>query len=577
MYKRFKHTLKYIFLIGILCFCMTACGNADGQSAAEQSGTEIIQEPSEEIPILEPESTPEPEPMPKPEPESTPKSEPAQRQWQVYIQPDMPEPFVEVLKQYEDFMNADVQSVYDDDVCSKLNVTYDEWYLCYELCESLKSILELYAEDATAELEIYSYSLTDLTGDGFPELIMGRDSDFGTDNDYLYVVFYYSETEGIKMMDTTRYFDMSLYEGGIIEYISAGMSYTMTYLQYQEETENWERAACIIVDWDYQSETKLYYHGVNLADFSDPDNEPMSEEEYRDIVERYTAEPVELEWIPMFCGEASEDEAESKTNESVTVIAKVTHYFADESYIYWTEYEYDSVGNEIKETSYSHDGSIDYWYESEYDNAGNRVKYICHGADGDISYWEEYEYDGAGNKMKSISYYADKGINGRDEYAYDSAGNRVKWIHYNADDSIFDTEEYEYDSIGNLTKTIGYNGHRDITRRIEYEYDNVGNLLGWIQYNGYDNDYDIRAKYEYDNAGKQTEFTSYDTDGNVVDRYEYKYDSKGNLTEEINCGNNGSTYFRTEYEYDSAGNLTKMTEYYLSHRIEYEYITITPQ
>lgn len=46
--------------------------------------------------------------------------------------------------------------------------------------------------------------------------------------------------------------------------------------------------------------------------------------------------------------------------------------------------------------------------------------------------------------------------------------------------------------------------------------------------------------------------------------------------QEINTSNNNSIYFRTEYEYDSAGNLTKMIEYNLSHRIEYEYITITP-
>ena len=147
--------------------------------------------------------------------------EAVQSQWQVYIQPDMPEPFIKVLKQYEDFMNADLQSVYDDDVCSKLNIIDGEWYLCHELCEALKTIVELYEEEAAAELGIYSYSLTDLTGDGFPELIMGRDSDI--DADYLYAVYYYSETEEIKMVDTTRYFDMSLYEGGIIEYISGGM------------------------------------------------------------------------------------------------------------------------------------------------------------------------------------------------------------------------------------------------------------------------------------------------------------------------------------------------------------------
>ncbi|MCH5263687.1 MAG: hypothetical protein J1F42_12295 [Lachnospiraceae bacterium] len=67
MVKRIRHTLKYIFLTGILCTCMTACGNVDSQSVVEQSETEIIQEPSEEIPILGPESTPEPEASPEPE------------------------------------------------------------------------------------------------------------------------------------------------------------------------------------------------------------------------------------------------------------------------------------------------------------------------------------------------------------------------------------------------------------------------------------------------------------------------------------------------------------------------------
>lgn len=527
----------------------------------------------------------------------------AQRQWQVYIQPDMPEPFIEVLKQYEDFMNADVQSVYDDDVCSKLNVTYDEWYLCYELCESLKSILELYAEDATAELEIYSYSLTDLTGDGFPELIMGRDSDFGTDNDYLYVVFYYSETEGIKMMDTTRYFDMSLYEGGIIEYISAGMSYTMTYLQYQEETESWEQAACIIVDWDYQSETKIYYHGVNLADFSDPDNEPMSEEEYREIVERYTAEPVELEWIPLFSGKATEDEAKSQKDEPVTVIAKVNHYYTDESlnsgseYEYdssgnltrrtnydangsvdgWSEWEYDSLGNLMRQTRYDADGKTDYWYEYEYDSAGNQVKWISYDADGNINYWYEYGYDSAGNQVKEISYNTESNINFWYGYGYDSAGNQVKRISYNANGKTDYWYECEYDSIGNLTKEIYYNADDSIGRWYEYGHDSAGNLIRQAQYNADGSNYGTRTEWDYDTEGKLMRCISYDVDGSIVDRYEYKYDSEGNLTEEVNCGNNSSTYFRTEYEYDSTGNLTKVTEYYLSHRIEFEYITITPQ
>ena len=43
-------TLKYIFLTGILCIGMTACGSADRQSTMEGSGTEITPESLEEIP-----------------------------------------------------------------------------------------------------------------------------------------------------------------------------------------------------------------------------------------------------------------------------------------------------------------------------------------------------------------------------------------------------------------------------------------------------------------------------------------------------------------------------------------------
>ena len=225
--------------------------------------------------------------------------EPSQRQWQVYIQPDMPEPFIEVLKQYEDFTNADVQDINDENVRAKLG---DEWWYLYdELCMHGTEI---------------RYSLTDLTGDGFPELIMGIYVDYtGIYDDYFdkvypKVVYYISPTEGIKMEFTSSYFSMDFYEGGIIEHISAGVNYTITYLRFQEETESWELADRIIVDWNSQDDSESYYRGVNTADFSDPANEPMSEEEYREIVERYTAEPVELEWIPLFGGEESADSIE---------------------------------------------------------------------------------------------------------------------------------------------------------------------------------------------------------------------------------------------------------------------------
>lgn len=48
MFTRIRHTLKYIFLTSILCTCMTACGNADRQSANEQSGAGTVESESTE-------------------------------------------------------------------------------------------------------------------------------------------------------------------------------------------------------------------------------------------------------------------------------------------------------------------------------------------------------------------------------------------------------------------------------------------------------------------------------------------------------------------------------------------------
>ena len=274
-----------ICIIGILVCGIYGCG----QSEEEVSP---ISEPIVDVKSINEEISPPSPVETKDEITLSPESvqlEEVQRQWQAYIQPDMPDPFIEVLKQYEDFMNADLQDINDENVRAKLGAEW--WYLYDELCMHGMEI---------------RYSLTDLTGDGFPELIMGFYGDY-FDKVYPKVVYYISLTEGIKMEFTSSYFSMDFYEGGIIEHISGGVDYTITYLRFQEETESWELVDCIIVNWDSQDDSESYYRGVNTADFSDPDNEPMSGEEYQDIVERYTAESVELEWIPLFGGDESAD------------------------------------------------------------------------------------------------------------------------------------------------------------------------------------------------------------------------------------------------------------------------------
>ena len=221
------------------------------------------------------------------------KTESGQRKWQVHIQPGMPEPFIEVLRQYEQFMNADIQNLNDEGVREKIDSVDGKWrYLYDELCGSWL------AAAWRGEEDVIRYSLEDLTGDGYPELVMGycRSSD---DAVYPEVVYYYSRTEGIRMECLSSYYTMELYEDGVILYVSGGAAYTETFIQFQEEAECWQQVACIAVDCDYETDSvRGYYWGDDVSgDLTG--NRPMSAEEYQKIIAHYAAEPVALEWTSL--------------------------------------------------------------------------------------------------------------------------------------------------------------------------------------------------------------------------------------------------------------------------------------
>lgn len=153
----------------------------------------------------------------------------------VYISSDVPKPYIEVLKQYQDYLNADVQDTNDEAVLSKMEG--GKWcYLSREFCGHIFSEFER-AEDANYQLEYgaFYYSLVDLTGDGVSELVLGS-----RNNEDIYegimpeVIYYCGNNSEIKMEGASSYFTMTLHENGIIKYVSGGVDYTTTYLQFQK-------------------------------------------------------------------------------------------------------------------------------------------------------------------------------------------------------------------------------------------------------------------------------------------------------------------------------------------------------
>lgn len=200
---------------------------------------------------------------------------------------DIPEVFMEVLKQYLQIPVG--TNLYSDMYWEK--VTQGDWKDVYEYLGGAENIC---------------YSLSDLTNDGFPELIMGSytDADAGHlegekvfrvqgsvwENSYvwIYVVYYYNGSE-VKQVCECEGNRIELYENGIIHYSGGGVSQPMQYLQFQTDTENYETGAYIELKIE-NGEVTGYLKAVG------DDYVEITEDEYHQIVEQYTTSPVELKW-----------------------------------------------------------------------------------------------------------------------------------------------------------------------------------------------------------------------------------------------------------------------------------------
>lgn len=284
--------------VAIICaISLSACGKSDEISYIQETDNNISEDSQpddsteEELQASEPVEVEEETSMSS-EPDET---ELAQIQLQVYIQPDMPEPFAEMLVQLEEVINLVVQDPSGEGVWEKMGApgrdlmemlqnAYNNWWIpIYD------------GEEMDAR-----YSLTDMTGDVFPELILGRYSIYDGSTSPV-VVCYYSETDGIEMIYWTDYFPMALYERGIIEFTGGGVNHTIDYIQFQEDSKEWINISFLVVtviDGERVQGGANYYRRDDEGDFLyDGDvYEQISEEEYKRITDKYTQKPMELEW-----------------------------------------------------------------------------------------------------------------------------------------------------------------------------------------------------------------------------------------------------------------------------------------
>ncbi len=213
--------------------------------------------------------------------------------WQIYIHPDVPWSLKEVLIQYELAMNVGADGVYiyggDDDVREKAGIE-GPYYIDLELYGAWCAAVEN-GWDSTI-----CYSLRDLTGDGIPELIMGNGN---SESVYIRVIYEYTAQGDIRVMDSSTYYDMTLYEGDILEYVSGGVAYTITYWQFSQKQQDWRIVEALGMEWDYENSREVGPYRQIITDGEYAEKEIISEEEFERIRAQYPQREMELQWYSL--------------------------------------------------------------------------------------------------------------------------------------------------------------------------------------------------------------------------------------------------------------------------------------
>ena len=279
-----------------------------------------------------------------------------------------------------------------------------------------------------------------------------------------------------------------------------------------------------------------------------------------------------------------------------------------------TETENDSDGNEIKSVKYSGDNVILEASELEYDDDGRYIKMICKNQDGSVTRWNDYIRDVSGDLVsvrkynsEGILYFAkdyedniavstyliaDEVVNKRyydknslltikvaeytdgeetkwTEFEHDSAGRQInKTLYESGIQSV--SISYEYDEQGDEKRreTVNYNEDGSVQQQHVYIYGKI------TQYTTYDSSGDISSveEYEYDQLGRCINRVCYDGDGNIVQRYEYELDDNGNPIRCLLVKSDGTETLIDEWQYDENGNEVMHDMFPAKRRFEYIYM-----
>lgn len=159
-----------------------------------------------------------------------------------------------------------------------------------------------YIKRCIGKTQLY-YCIKDLVGDGKPELILGtmREGEYeilGTvyeEGCEPFIIYTYND-EGTHWASISEEYIMTIYKGGVVELISEGVDTHFMYEQIEKD-EVFEKTLDTIVCRQIKDEEPYYYkYKMENGKYVDGEYEELSEDEFYNIRNQYTAVKEELEW-----------------------------------------------------------------------------------------------------------------------------------------------------------------------------------------------------------------------------------------------------------------------------------------
>lgn len=164
-------------------------------------------------------------------------------------------------------------------------------------------------------------------------------------------------------------------------------------------------------------------------------------------------------------------------------VRKMTSYDGEGNLIWWHEYDYNELGQQISQTTFDSSGNqTDYWDGFQYDEDGTC---ICNSVylmdDGTTIGYSLLIYEG-GDNIRTESYDLSGVLMDYQITEYNSEHNATKVYQYNANEELLSYYVYYYNN-QQLSRITHYDANDACCGYETYDYDGSGNMIGWSYYN----------------------------------------------------------------------------------------------